>query len=71
MKNYIRIYYEMIINGDVTVSEKVRRLYAHLVTKLDDMNGWYVFDIEKANYGITFVESFCKHSKGKWAGKIS
>lgn len=69
MKNYIQIYYEMIINGDVIVSEKVRRLYAHLVTKLDDTNGRYVFDIEKANYAITFVESFCKHSKGKWAGK--
>lgn len=69
MKNYIRIYYEMIIRGDVIVSEKVRRLYAHLVTKLDDTNGRYVFDIEKANYVITFVELFCKHSKGKWAGK--
>lgn len=29
----------------------------------------YVFDIDKAQRPIRFIESVCKHSKGKWAGK--
>lgn len=29
----------------------------------------YVFDIAKAQRPIRFIESVCKHSKGKWAGK--
>jgi len=27
------------------------------------------FDIEKANKPIRFIETFCKHSKGEWAGQ--
>ena len=29
----------------------------------------YIFDIEKAKRPIKFIENYCKHSKGKWAGK--
>lgn len=29
----------------------------------------FVFDIEKAEKPIRFIERVCKHSKGKWAGK--
>lgn len=29
----------------------------------------YVFDVEKANRPIEFIERFCKHSKGEWSGK--
>lgn len=29
----------------------------------------YVFDYEKAQRPIQFIEKFCKHSKGKWASK--
>ena len=68
-KNYIEIYYGMILNGDVTVSEKVRKLYKHLFEKLQEKEGRYVFDRDKADYAIAFIERFCKHSKGKWAGK--
>lgn len=69
MKNYIRVYNDMIEKGGVVVSDKVRRLYAHLVAKLDNPHGRYVFDADKAEYVIQFIERFCKHSKGKWAGK--
>lgn len=68
-KNYIEIYYGMITNGEVVVSEKVRKLYKHLTAKLQDAAGRYVFDQAKADYVIDFIERFCKHSKGKWAGK--
>ena len=29
----------------------------------------YIFDREKAERPIKFIEQFCRHSKGKWAGK--
>lgn len=29
----------------------------------------YVFDVEKAQRPIRFIETMCHHSKGKWAGK--
>lgn len=69
--NYIRVYKDMIDKGDVIVSDKVRRLYAHLVAKLDneEIESRYIFNSAKAEYAIAFIERFCKHSKGKWAGK--
>lgn len=69
--NYIRVYKDMIDKGDVVVSDKVRRLYAHLVAKLDnkEIESRYIFNSAKAEYAIAFIERFCKHSKGKWAGK--
>ena len=48
-KNYIEIYYGMITNGEVVVSEKVRKLYKHLTAKLQDAAGRYVFDQAKAD----------------------
>ena len=68
-KNYIKIYNDMIRLGEVVVSEKVRKLYGHLTDKLQDTGGRYVFDQKRADYVIEFIERFCKHSKGKWAGK--
>lgn len=68
-KNYIELYYGMIEKGEVAVSEKIRRLYKHLFKKLQEKEGRYVFDRGRADYAIEFIERFCKHSKGKWAGK--
>ena len=47
----------------------MRKLYEHLTQKLEDKSGQYVFDEERANHAIIFIERFCKHSKGKWAGE--
>lgn len=67
--NYIEVYYGKINNGDVVVSEKVAKLFKHLHDKLSDNNGRYIFDEQRANHAIDFIERYCKHSKGKWAGK--
>lgn len=66
---YIQQYAAKIESGEIKVSDKVKRLYRHLVKKLQDTGGRYVFDVGKANRVIEFIERFCKHSKGKWAGK--
>lgn len=66
--NYIQTYYNLIVGGQVVVSKKVRKQFERLI---DDLNNpdKYHFDLDKATRPIEFVEKFCKHSKGQWAGK--
>lgn len=67
--NYIEQYYNAIKTGRVTVSDKVRQTYKHLVDKLHDKDSPYIYDDDRANYVIDFIQTFCKHSKGKWGGR--
>lgn len=67
--NYIEKYYGQIVSGDVVVSDKIRRTYKHLVDKLHDSGGKYIYDDSKAQFVIDFIQMFCRHSKGKWGGK--
>ena len=67
--NYITKYYAAITSGKVIVSDKVRRTFRHLVGKLKDKKSPYKYDAAAAEYVIGFIEKFCCHSKGKWAGK--
>ena len=66
--NYIEKYYAEIQNGNIVVSDKVRRVYKHLVDKIHHP-GQYIYDDNKAKFAIDFIQNFCRHSKGKWAGK--
>lgn len=67
--NWIAAYHAKIAAGEIVVGEKVRKLYEHLIGKLQHTSGQYIFDEERANHAIIFIERFCKHSKGKWAGE--
>ena len=67
--NYIEQYYGEIESGKLIVSDKVRRVMRHLVRKLHDKKSQYIYDDAKARYVIDFIQTFCKHSKGKWGGK--
>ena len=69
MTNFIEEYYDLIQSGHVAVSERVRKVYAKIVTDIKKPQGAYVFDERRANKPIIFIERFCKHSKGEWAGK--
>lgn len=66
---YIREYYRQIEAGEVAVSDKVRRVYKELVRLLDDDSGEWTFDERRAQHPITFIERYCKHSKGKLGGR--
>ncbi len=66
--NYILAYYNLIKSGKIEVSEKVKITYENVVKDLNNP-GKYHFDIDKATRPIKFIETFCKHSKGQWAGK--
>lgn len=63
-------YYEAIQRGEIVVSRKVKKIYAHLVNDIIyNPDSEWEYSAEHANHAIEFVENFCKHSKGKWAGK--
>lgn len=66
--NHIMAYWDEIQAGRVLVSKRVRKQYQTLVDEISHP-GHFVFDEARSNKPITFIESFCKHSKGEWAGK--
>ena len=66
--NYIIEYFNQIKNKEITVSKRVYKQYERLVNNIYSPNK-YIFDEAKANKPIEFIEKFCKHSKGEWAGK--
>jgi phage terminase large subunit-like protein len=66
--NYITEYNNAIQRGDIVTSRRVKAVYARLAGEVGNTDGNYRFDIDKATRPITFIETFCKHSKGEWAG---
>ena len=68
MANYIEQYYQEMVNGNITVSNRVKKQYKNLVKDMKD-HPKYIYDDAKAQRPIKFIESFCKHSKGELAGK--
>lgn len=67
--NYITQYVRAIEKGKCIVSRRVRKQYERLQNDIDNPSGGYIFDERKAERPIEFIERFCKHSKGEWAGK--
>ena len=66
--NWVKEYYKKISNGEITTSKRVEKIYKQLVEDIDNP-GAYIFDNDRANRPIEFIERFCKHSKGEWAGQ--
>lgn len=67
--NYIEQYVQAIRAGKCIVPKRVRRVYESLAAEIKSPSGQYIFDQGKAERPIEFIERFCKHSKGEWAGK--
>lgn len=65
MDNYILAYYQKINDGSIVVGQWIRMLYQIIVSGIED--GTYVFNQQKANRAIRFIETFCRHNKGKLA----
>lgn len=80
---YIEEYYNKIISGEIEACKKIKLVYKKLVNDLkkpkkvsffneiteEQEEHIYFFDEKKANRPIIFIEKYCKHSKGKWAGR--
>ena len=67
--NYILEYADAIASGKIRTSKKAATVYAKLADEIRNPRGPYVFDVKKATKPIRFIERFCKHSKGEWAGR--
>ncbi|GIW49196.1 MAG: hypothetical protein KatS3mg079_672 [Caloramator sp.] len=67
--NWILEYWKEIEQGNIIVSQKVYKVYKRLVDEINSPKGEWIFDEEKANRAIDFIEKFCKQSKGEWIGK--
>jgi phage terminase large subunit-like protein len=67
--NWILKYWEEIEAGNVIVSNKVNKIYEQLVDDVKKPKGDWVFDEERAERPIHFIETFCRQSKGEWIGK--
>lgn len=68
--NYPKQYLAAIQSGAEVVSTKVRVVYERECGWMDNppKNFPYYFDEEEGLRHIEFIERFCKHSKGKFAG---
>lgn len=69
MSNYILKYWEKIDKGEVAACRRLRQQFKKLVEELENPREPWVFDLKQATAPIDFIERFCRHSKGKWAGK--
>lgn len=79
----IEKYYEYLLEHPKRANKKILAVYKKLVNDLKNGNKVeyvnkdtgevetieYVFDYSKSQRPIKFLEKFCCHSKGKWAGK--
>lgn len=67
--NPIIAYYNDIVSGKEVVGKKIRRVYKKLVADIYDQDSEYEYSPKRADHAITFMEKYCRQSKGKWGGK--
>lgn len=67
--NWVKTYYDAILSGDEVVSNKVKTVIEREIEWMNDPSFPYIFDEELGGYPIHFIETFCRHYEGKWAGK--
>ena len=67
--NPIREYWQKIESGEEIVSQKIYKTIRHVVQQMDHP-GEYYYDPRRANHILEFAETFCRHSKGKFGGKL-
>ena len=69
VNNPILEYWEWMNKNRKSVSSKIYKTYKELVRLIEDEKSEWEYDPDKANHAITFIEKYCKHSKGKLGGK--
>ena len=68
MNNFILEYWQKIKEGSEVVGRWIYLLYELIVKGIED--GVFFFDQKKANRVIKFIETFCRHNKGKLAPRV-
>ena len=67
--NFIVQYNDLLERGEIPAGRRIKAVYARLAAESVQDGRKYAFDEEKANRPIEFIERFCRHSKGEWAGQ--
>lgn len=67
--NPILEYWEKIQSGEIRVSNKVYRTYKKVVSDLNNPKE-YFYSPARGNHILEFAENYCRHSKGKFGGKV-
>lgn len=67
--NFIVQYNDLLERGEIPAGRRIKAVYARLAAESVQAGSKYAFDEEKANRPIEFIERFCRHSKGEWAGQ--
>jgi phage terminase large subunit-like protein len=65
--NPIREYWQHI--QEHGACDKLTRVYAKLIADMDDPNSIWEYQQSKADHVISFIEKYCKHSKGALGGQ--
>lgn len=68
--NYIDEYLEAIRSGRCIVGKRIRKEYERLSDDIHNPKDGFIFDEYKAQRPIDFIERFCRHSKGEYAGSL-
>ena len=66
--NYIMEYAGAMRRGEIPACRRVKAVYERLAHEIENPTR-YVFDEARATRPIAFIERFCRHSKGEWAGQ--
>jgi len=61
--HYIYEYHTKIQSGEIIVGKLIKAIYTIIITRLEC--GEYSFDGSKADDAINFIQTFCRHSKGR------
>ncbi|MCL2703885.1 MAG: terminase large subunit [Defluviitaleaceae bacterium] len=63
MRNYILEYFTMLKRGEAIAGQRVHAIYNIIMEDLK--SGVYFYDATKAHKVIQFIETTCRHSKGR------
>lgn len=69
MTNYILEYWGKVQSGEVVACKQLKQQCKTIVDELENPRDPWVFDLGRATQPIEFIETFCRHSKGRWIGK--
>ena len=62
-QSYLYKYYKLMDKGKIKVGKWIYKIFDILIKGIED--GTYIYDDEKANKSVKFIETFIHHSKGR------
>lgn len=68
--NWAREYLDAIRSGEINTSESVRAVYERLERESADPSFPFVFKESLGQHTIDFIERFCRHYEGEFAGQL-